>query len=257
MTKSSLQLISECQGRGLLSKEASTELLQKREQIIKLAMRSAAKKLFGSIRKAGPPPEKAKGGILARITGSAGMRQAGPASAPPVKQSFKDKLMVGGLTGGGPGRDGAPAHSAGWGDVAANLGKMMALAGMTAGATAGIGGLMRHSKDKKLRKDIDLSYKKMFIEHPGLKDVEEHDPGRVRRHFGVLARYAPSLAADPTVAGTWVQATAQIGQINTGDIKNLAETQSRIDDAREERGGVQLAPMKVTEFATRAMLAAK
>jgi hypothetical protein len=229
MAKSSLQLIAECQRRGLISKEATVSLLRERDQIIKQAMRVKSAAMFGGLLSKG--------------------KKVTEAVAP--KMGLLDKLKVGGLTG--KSKDGVAAGSAQWNDVAANLGKMMALAGLTAGASAGIGGIMRHSKDKKLRKEIDLSYKKMFVEHPGLKDIEEEDPGRVRRHFGVLARYAPSLAADPTVAGTWVQSTAQVGQINQGDIKNLAETQNKIDDVREERGGIQLSPLSITDFAHRAM----
>lgn len=225
MAKSSLNLIAECQRRGLISKEAAAQLLSEREELLKYAMRGAAKRMFGALRGGKSPAMEAA------------------AAAPAVGKNLRDKLSVGGLTGVGKGEGAAQ-----WKDVAANLGKMMALAGLTAGATAGIGGVMRHSKDKKLRKEIDRSYGKMFDEHPSLKDIEEHDPGRVRRHFGVLARYAPSLAADPTVAGTWVQATSQVGQINTGDIKNLAETQSRIDDAREDRGKISIAPMKIGDF---------
>lgn len=227
MSKSSLELIAECQQRGFLSKEAAADVLEKREKIIKQAMFGRARKLIGSV-KSQDAPAKA-GGLLS-------------------------KLRVGGQTGR-VGKDGQATAGAGWSDVAANLGKMMALAGLTAGATTGAGALIRHSKDKKLRGEIDRSYKTMFKEHPGLNDIEEHDPGRVRRHFGVLARYAPSLAADPTVAGTWVQATSQVGQINTGDIKNLAETQSRIDDAREERGAMKISPLQVGSIASKAMLA--
>jgi hypothetical protein len=226
MAKSSLHLIAECQQRGLISKEAAAKILSDREQLLKQAMRGAAKRLFGAMRGGKHPAHEAAEAL------------------PAVGKRMRDKMSIGGLTGVG----GKSESRAQWSDVAANLGKMMALAGLTAGATAGIGGVIRHSKDKKLRGEIDKSYNKMFVEHPGLKDIEEHDPGRVRRHFGVLARYAPSLAADPTVAGTWVQATSQVGQINTGDIKNLAETQSRIDDAREDRGKISIAPMKISDF---------
>jgi hypothetical protein len=229
MAKSSLQLIAECQKRGLLSKEAAASLLEQRERLIKEAMKKQAGLFFKSLR-AAPSPDKAK-----------------------VAKGFWEKLKIGGRTPARMGKEG-PEAVAGWSDVAANLGKMMALAGLTAGATAGIGGLMRHSKDKKLKSEIDSSYGKMFDEHPRLKEIEENDPGRVRRHFGVLARYAPSLAADPTVAGSWVASTAQLGQINTGDIKNLAETQRRIDEAREDHGVMRMAPMKAGEFAAKAMM---
>jgi hypothetical protein len=232
MPKSSLQLIAECQQRGLLSKQAAAQVLEQREQLIKQAMAKYANRLFKALRSfRSPPPDKsAKAG-----------------------KGLLEKFRFGGRTPAKM-KDGVAEPVAGWSDVAANLGKMMALAGLTAGATAGIGGIMRHSKDKKLKAEIDTSYKNMFKEHPQLKDIQENDPGRVRRHFGVLARYAPSLAADPTVAGSWVAATAQLGQINTGDIKNLAETQRRIDETREDHGVMKMAPMKAGEFAAKAMM---
>jgi len=212
-----------------MSKEAAAEVLQQRERLIKKEMGKYASRLFQSMR--GLPRKEPSGGL----------------------GGFFEKLKVGGRTPPPPIK-GDPPETAGWSDVAANLGKMMALAGMTAGATAGIGGLMRHSRDKKLKTEIDMSYKQMFKEHPVLKELEEDDPGRVRRHFGVLARYAPSLAADPTVAGTWVTSTAQLGQIQPADIKNLAETQSRIDEAREDRGPMKMAPLKAGEFAAKALM---
>ena len=232
MTRTSLQLIGSCCQRGLLSKEAATEVLETRDRLIKQAMAKHASRLFGILRKTTAPAttNKAKKSIFDKFRGSGGLT--------PPKKGGKD----------------ATPDQAQWSDVASNLGKMMALAGLTAGATAGASGIMKSRKDKSLRKDIDASYKRMFIEHPDLKDVEEHDPGRVRRHFGVLARYAPSLAADPTVAGTWVQATSKMGQINTSDIKNLAETQNRIDDAQEDRGRIKLSPLQVGTFATKAMM---
>ena len=229
MPKTSMQLIAECQRRGLLDKTAAADLLRQREHLIKQAMKKHAGSFFRALRKA-PPPR--------------GAQQVG--------KGFWAKLKVGGKTPGRMGKDG-PQEVAGWSDVAANLGKMMALAGLTAGATAGIGGLMRHSRDRKLKVEIDRSYKQMFKEHPQLKELEDEDPGRVRRHFGVLARYAPSLAADPTVAGSWVASTAQLGQVGAGDIKNLAETQSRIDDAREDRGSMKMAPLKAGELAAKMM----
>lgn len=232
MATSSLRLIAKCQQQGLLSKEAAAEVLEAREELIKEAMRKHAGNMFSA---------------LLRRSG----RRAGPPLPPPPKTGILDKLKTGGRT---PGSTRPDTPDTGWSDVIANLGKMMAVAGLAAGATSGVGHAIRHSKDKKLKAEVQKSYHQMFKEHPGLRDVEEHEPGRVRRHFGVLARYAPSLAADPVIAGQWVQATATTGQINTGDVKNLAETQRRIDEAREGRGKISLAPLKVTDFATKAMM---
>jgi hypothetical protein len=242
MPKSSLQLIAACQRQGLISKEASADLLRQRDQIIKQAMKKHAGNFFKSLKALG---------------GAAGKGGRELPTAAPKGNSFLAKFRHAGKTPLRESAEGVAQSPPGWGDVAANLGKMMALAGMTAGATAGIGGLLRNSKDKKLKREIDVSYKQMFKEHPRLKDLEEDDPGRVRRHFGVLARYAPSLAADPTVAGSWVSATAQLGQVGASDIKNLAETQARIDDSRESRGPMAMAPLKAGEFAAKAMMGAK
>jgi hypothetical protein len=242
MPKSSLQLIAACQQQGLISKEASADLLRQRDQLIKQAMKKHAGNFFKSL--------KALGGKASK-----GGREL--PTAAPKGNSFLAKFRHAGRTPAKTIDDMGKAVPAGrpeWSDVAANLGKMMALAGMTAGATAGIGGLLRNSKDKKLKREIDISYKQMFKEHPRLKDLEEDDPGRVRRHFGVLARYAPSLAADPTVAGSWVSATAQLGQVGASDIKNLAETQARIDESREDRGSMKMAPLKMSELAAKSMM---
>jgi len=209
----SLELLAECQRRGYLSKEAAADVLRTREMLVKKAMKGAARDLFSALRKAKPPK----------------------------KPGFMDKMRIGALTKNEGDR--------GWTDVAANLAKMMALAGMTAGATAGIGGLIRHSQDRKLKGEIDTSYQEIFKEYPVLKEFPRDV---VQRHFGVLARYAPSMAADPTVAGSWVQSTAGMGQVNPADIKNLAETQRRIDEARDRgRGGPS--PIKAGEFAAKAM----
>lgn len=212
----SLELLDECERRGYLSKQAAAEVRQVRKRLIKQAMGRSVASLLGKLRKAPtPPPKKAAG--------------------------FMEKMRTGALT--------KNEGQSGWSDVTANLAKMLALAGMTAGASAGISGLQRHSKDKALRAEIDTSYKKMFSEYPKLKEM---DRGRVQRHFGVLARYAPSMAADPTVAGSWVQSTAQMGQVNTGDIKNLAETQQFIDRGAY-RGGDSAG---ATDFAAKALSSA-
>ena len=236
MPKTSLQLIQECQQRGLLSKEAAAEVLEQREHLIKTALKKQAAGFFSAIRGA------ARGGGTLRSGGEEASR------------GILSKLRTGGLT---PpvGPKGSPTGTVEWSDVAANLGKMLALAGLTAGATAGVGGIIRHSKDKKLRQEIDRSYKMMFKEHPRLRDLKEDRPGTVERNFGILAKYAPSLAADPTVAGTWVSSAAQMGQVTPGEIKQLAETQKAIDQSREDRGPLSQAPLKMTQIASKALLA--
>lgn len=229
MSKTSLQLIAAFQKKGLLTKEAASDLLACRDIIIKEAMKKQAISLFKGLREAPAPTKKAL--------------------------SFIEKLKIGGRTPARMGKKG-PEELPGWSDVAANLGKMMALAGLTAGASAGIGGLIRHGKDRKLRGEIDRSYNQMFNVHPGLQDLKSEGKGEeIRRNFGVLARYAPSLAADPTIAGSWVNSKLQLGgHIDPTDIKNLAETQRRIDETREDHGIMRSMPMQAHQLATKAMM---
>jgi len=121
---------------------------------------------------------------------------------------------------------------AGWRAAASHIGKMVALGGALAAAGAGVTGLIRHSRDKRVRREIESSYKQMFNETPGL---DQMDKTKVVRHFGVLARYAPSIAADPTVAGAWVKSTIQMGHVDADIVNKLSSTQAIIDRHHEGR----------------------
>jgi hypothetical protein len=65
--------------------------------------------------------------------------------------------------------------------------------------------------------------------------VSEMDPEMVRTHFGVLARFAPSLAAEPVVARHFLERTMGTEVLDPAMIKMLAETQRRIDEMHEAR----------------------
>lgn len=226
----SAEMLTHCETNGLLSKEAAANVAAARERLIKTALAKEA------------------AGLFARLRG--GFGQAAPVAAAPKR--LLDKLRTGGRTGL-EAAQGAAAQP-GWSDVGLNLAKMLALAGMTAGATAGIQGIMRHSRDKRVEGDIQSSYKAMFEVAPELKDIQEAHPGRVERHFGVLAKFAPSLAADPTVASAWIRSTGGTGYLGPAEVKGLAETQARIDEMNEQRYGVRgVSPIRAGEFATKAM----
>jgi hypothetical protein len=225
----SVQLLAECTSRGLLSKEAAEQVELVRVRLIKQALQKEAISFFRGLR--------SKADDIAKAT--------------PTPKGILDKLRTGGRTGVEAVKDGS---GPGWSDVGLNLAKMMALAGMTAGATAGVQGIMRHSRDKKVEGDIHSSYSQMFNEYPKLKELQESAPGRLERHFGVLAKFAPSLAADPTVAGSWLQNSMQTQYIGPSDVKALAETQSRIDEMHEQRHGTRgITGLKAGEFAAKAM----
>lgn len=87
---------------------------------------------------------------------------------------------------------------------------------------------------------IQESYKQMFEESEDLKEWRE-DPVRSRiidRNFGILAEVAPSIAAMPAVAATWVRSTSIHPHIEHTQIGQLAEVQLKIDQMHEShRGG--------------------
>ena len=231
--KSSLELTKDLHDRGALSPAATTRVLEKRNALIKKALAVQTAELFKVA------------GFFGNV---AGKIFPGAAPKPGLIGGLLDKFKSGNLT---PALEKSTGGGVGWGDVAANLIKLIGLAGLTAGATAGVGALIRHSKDKRLNNEIKDSYKQMFDEVPRLKDL---DPHKVDNHFGVLVKYAPALAANPIVAGSFVESSASMNTIDINTIKALAETQHRIDDtASPTEGhfdrGVSLATRSVIPWA--------
>jgi hypothetical protein len=224
MAKGSLSLVKDLEARGLLTKEAAQAVVVKRERVIRDALYKEAGGFFNTLRGMG---EKPKGGGLL--------------------SSIASKFSHGGMSPA-PEKGGA-----GWGDVTSNIGKMLALAGLTAGASAGVTGILRHGRDKKLRQDMETSYKKIFEEEPRLQD---YPPGRVERHFSILAQFAPSLAADPTVAAAFVNSSLGAGYIDPKTIEGLAAAQNKIDEMHERHSMSGAAPAHLDRginIATRAM----
>lgn len=211
----SLEMIQHCRSIGIMRKEASDKLLARRERLIKQAIKRSAFRMFSRAVKEAPKP-----GILARLTS--------PSLA---------------------GRRGGPSE---WTDVGLNLAKMMGLAAATAGTTHGIYAAGKAISGKKLEKQISRSYSEMLEEYPRLKDEE---PEKVRRPFGLLARIAPNLAAEPMVAGAFVYNNIQQGGvINHGDIKALADAQSAINSAQEGgRAPFFAAPQTAAQYAGKAL----
>jgi len=201
MTLSSIKLAMRCYEQGLLSKEAAEAVLHVRERILRDAMAEKTAGLFNDMKS-----------FLVK-------------TPPPVVEapaSFASNLKKGlGFGGGKP---------SSWGEATGNIGKMLLLGGALAAGGAAASGIMRHSKDKKIKGEIEESYKKMYDETPALNMM---DKTKVDRHFGVLARYAPSLAADPTIAGTWVANTVRMGQVDADLVSKLSTTQSLIDRHHE------------------------
>ena len=209
----SIALLQRLQKQGLLSKEAAADVLQKREELLNAALAKQASILFRGLRQA--PKVKKPLGLLERMK----------------------------LPGRTPMR-GAPEDAGGWSDVTMNLGKILALAGLTAGAatgaSAGVTGLKTSVDEKKRQRAIESSFqsvKKMVASgrsgSPGAESATNLAPAAVRRTFDVLARYAPTLASDPVVAAEYVRhQAAEEGPFAT-HIQDLARTEQAVRRALE------------------------
>jgi hypothetical protein len=152
-----------------------------------------------------------------------------------IKHAMAEKAAsifgdIGARITGAAAKAGAKEVEPAWKVGTKHIAKMLGLGAALAAGGAAAKGILNHSKDKRVRRDIETSYKQMFVETPGLKDM---DQSKVTRHFGVLARYAPSLAADPTIAGAWVRGTVQMGHIDSSAVERLAATQAIIDRHHE------------------------
>lgn len=200
----SIKLAARCYNKGLLSKEAMIEVLKTRDRLIKeaISLRMGSRYL-GKGAKGGE-------GFMGRLKSSLGM---------------------GGVERASKGAGGTPEPLE-WSQAVGNLVKLLGAGAALQGGAAGVGGIIKHRKDKELKGQIQESYGKMMKEYPKL---QEKDRGKVSRHFGVLARYAPSLAADPMVAGSWVQSSVDMNFIDPDAIRRLSDTQTAIDRAHEDR----------------------
>lgn len=193
----SVELTRHLHRQGYLSKEAAVAVLKERDKLIKEALFVEAATFF---KKAGLVGDGIRG-VMAKL------RRGGKTPLP------------------------AKVHDRpGWSDVGSNLTKILALAGLTSASMAGIQSLSDLRRDKKLQSEIQASYKAMKKEHPR---IAEMDPTRVRSNFAVLSRYAPSLAANPTVAGAFVATNVARGSVvDPATIKTLAQAQETIDKVR-------------------------
>lgn len=191
----SIELTRALHRKGYLSKEAAIKALKERDKLVKEALFRESLIFFKE----------------------AGIRD------------FLGKLRIGGKTPEAIGKAGNIKPGPGWTDVGANLTKILALAGLTSASAAGIHAIQGHHRDKKLQGEIADSYVQMKREFPR---IQEMDQDKVRSHFEVLSRYAPSLAANPTVAGGFVSANVNRGMIDPAMIKTLAQAQETIDKVR-------------------------
>jgi len=188
----SLELTRTLYRDGILSKEAAIGVMRERDNLINKALFSESVSFF---------------------------KEAG------LLSDFMGKLRIGGRT---PiqGAKGAPRIISNWSDLGANLTKILALAGLASASTAGVHAIGMHLKDRKLQKDIEKSFVQMKSQFPR---ISEMDQDKVRNHFNVLSQFAPSLAANPTIAGGFILTEVSRGIVNPATISTLVKSQETID----------------------------
>lgn len=109
-----------------------------------------------------------------------------------------------------------------------NLLPLLGLAGLvTLGSTAakvGLGAL----GDLKTRGELDKSYAGIFKEFPDLKE----NRGQASKYFAMMSKYAPSLASNPLIAGTWIKQMMNMNVVDPKNIHALISAQSDWEDVR-------------------------
>ena len=231
----SLELTRKLYKEGYLSKEAAVATLRERDRLIKEALFVESANFFK---------------LAIKLPSWLGGRPL-PGGAPKRELGFFSRLGRGGKT---PVKGAPPDEplkgSAGWSDVGANLTKILALAGLTSASAAGFGAISQARRDKQLQEEIETSYKLMKRQHR----INEMDQKKVRSHFEVLSRYAPSLAANPTVASAFVATQVSRGLIDPQMVRTLAEAQEKIDKVRGVHSTHGLPFDKATTLAQAAMV---
>jgi len=99
---------------------------------------------------------------------------------------------------------------------AKNIAPLLGIAGLVAlGTTASRVGLNALG-NVHTRSSLKKSYGSMFKEFPELRE----DKGQASKYFSMMSQYAPALAVNPIVAGTWVR---QMMNMNVVDPKNISD----------------------------------
>ena len=178
--------------KGYITKDAALRILKTRKDLIKEATEEMTNEIFGFKKEATWP-----------FGGST--PPPGPPAPPTPKRTPID------LKGS-----------------AKNILPLLGLAGLislgTTGAKVGLGAVA----DSKMRDEVKDSYRRMFSEYPELKD----ERGSATKFFNMMARFAPVLASNPIVAGTWVKSTMDRNVVGPTEIKQLIEAQKEWENTQ-------------------------
>ena len=108
-----------------------------------------------------------------------------------------------------------------------DIGRNTAIGAGTALGTLGLYGAYKGGKGLWDKVQSERSWKKLQQDHPELADED------TREHFGVLKRYAPSLAKDPTVARGYLERAQKMNWTPHESVRELAETENAISRSQE------------------------
>jgi hypothetical protein len=109
-----------------------------------------------------------------------------------------------------------------------NIAPLLGLAGLVAlGTTAAKVGLGALS-DVKTKGDLIVSFNNIFREYPELKE----EKGQVAKFFAMMSKYAPDLATNPIVAGTWIKQVMNQNVVDPKNIASLMDAQNSWEEIR-------------------------
>ena len=111
---------------------------------------------------------------------------------------------------------------------------LMALAMGARGVGEGVAGAKSWLHRRKIQRDVDAAKEQMFEKFPELGNNE----ASAEETFNLLRSYAPSMASNPIVAGTFVQSSldrsgSDVPYIGPAEIKMLLENQLAAERIRD------------------------
>ena len=117
---------------------------------------------------------------------------------------------------------------------AKNIAPLLGLAGLVAlGTTAAKVGLGTLA-DLRTKGDLKTSYANIFREYPELKE----ERGQVTKFFSMMSKYAPDLATNPIVAGTWVKQMMNQNVVDAKSIATLMDAQRSWEEIRSMKSPI-------------------
>lgn len=220
-TIESLKLLDDFVGAGVITKEAAEEIASEREAMIESAASDA---LHGEEKTASLVELMQQ--IKGRVSPNPALRSVDPTYLHSLQEAYKEGIRQGAKK--------VPASAMSMGSPWRTAAALMALAIGARGAGAAVESFTDRARRKKLRQEVVLSRETMFDKNPELKENRE----LANEAFDVLERYAPSMAASPTVAGTFVRQTLNQGgyesvPVEPVQVKSLIESELSREKAHD------------------------